>query len=149
MTIMSNCVGLPRVFGLALAAMAIWNCGGDQACGAAPRAIPRPGIGNEIEGGILDYRATRAKEPAKTGRFRIKGSAIFEVGRLRRPAEQEKRIGDYLQQSDKPDQLVFLDNAPLQGRAHVVYNREKKFWSGHLDDENGKRWRFEIRKSED
>ena len=75
-----------------------------------------------------------------------KGKAIFEVGPHPPLPQREKRIGDVISEKGKPVQLVFLDEAPLHGRALVEFDKEKNIWVGRFDDRSGKRWKFELRK---
>lgn len=117
--------------------------------------VHRKGLGNEIEGAIWEFTATRKvkdKEEKITGKFRIDNGkkGLFDAHPKRVKAEREKRIGDIVRDKDEI-QLVFNDFDLLDGRAHIKKEDEQKndLWVGYFLDKNKDRWRFEIRKIDD
>lgn len=117
----------------------------------------RKGLGNEIEGAIWEFTATRKvkdKEEKITGKFRIDNGrkGLFDAHPKRVKAERENRIGDIIKDKDKDEiQLVFSDFDLLDGRAHIKKEDEQKndLWVGYFLDKDKDRWRFEIRKIDD
>jgi hypothetical protein len=115
--------------------------------------LPRPGLGNEIEGAVWQFTATRKvknKEEELTGKFRVDGKAMYSAPMKRLGAEREKRIGDIITEKDE-SQLVFNDFDLLDGRAHVKKEKEQKndLWIGYFVDKDKNRWKFELRKIDD
>lgn len=115
--------------------------------------LPRPGLGNEIEGVVWQFTATRKvkdKEEKLQGKIRVDGKALFEVPMKRLGAEREKRVGDIITEKEE-SQLVFNAHDQLHGRAHVKKDKEQKndLWTGYYVDEAKNRWKFELRKIDD
>ena len=113
----------------------------------------KPGLGNEIEGAVWQYTATRKKKDVEEklqDKVRISGTAIFEVPMKRFAAEREKRIGDIITEKDEK-QLVFNEYKKLDGRAFVKKEKEQKndLWVGYFVDKEKSHWKFELRKIED
>lgn len=138
--------------------------------------LPR-GPNDQIEGAIYQFRATLPKsdvEPLK-GRFRIEGTGIFSVEKevaapklrdsLRKLRDgeagvtvqseaREKRIGDVIAMDNGKLKLAFMDFETLPGFA-IIWRKDgqKGVWMGYFqemkDGEAGKRWKIEVRPSED
>lgn len=113
----------------------------------------RPGLGNEIEGAVYQYKATRRSsdgEQKLEGKIRISENAIFEIPMRRLAPGREKRVGDIISSRDEV-QLVFNDFDQLEGRAHLKKDKDQKkgLFAGYFVDQNKARWKFELRKTED
>ena len=115
--------------------------------------LPRPGLGNEIEGAVWEFTATRKvkdKEERLQGRVRVDAKALFDVPMRRLAPGKEKRVGDIITEKEET-QLVFNAHDLLDGRAHVKKDKEQKndLWTGYYVDQDKNRWKFELRKIDD
>jgi hypothetical protein len=132
---------------------------------------------DQIEGSIYQFSATlpKSKDERLTGRFRIEGTGIFNVekeidrpdvretvrklrdgeGPVTVPTDaREQRIGDVVSMGDNKYKLEFMDFETLPGFAIISPKPDHKgVWTGYFQELNdgkaGKRWRIEIRASED
>lgn len=161
--------------------------------GAAQAQPPRPGAENrqrlpndQVEGTIFEYKGAlkgKPKEgeeaPALEGKFRIEGTAIFdvsptiklpskdEVGKVtKKLAEgkgpevkvpggpQQKRLGQYHKTDTGKMRLEFDDKDSLHGTMILTLkNKTKDVWIGSYSEKDGKKvvrtWQVEVRPIED
>lgn len=132
---------------------------------------------DQIEGSIYQFSATlpKSKDERLTGRFRIEEAGIFSVQKeIDRPKAREsirklkdgggtvsvqtqareKRIGDVIPMGDGKYKLKFMDFDTLPGFAVIWPKKDHRgVYMGYFqeleDGEAGRRWKIEVRKSED
>lgn len=138
--------------------------------------LPRK-ANDQIEGSIYQFSATLpdSKDERLTGRFRIEETGIYSVEKeIARPKvrdsirklrdgggsvsiqteAREQRIGDVIPMGDKKFKLKFMDFETLPGFA-IIWPKKDHYgvYMGYFQeldgDEAGRRWKIEVRKSED